>query len=1109
MPTLDVRLLGQFHVTYGGEPVETLSSPRLQSLLAYLLLHRGTPLSRQQVAFLFWPDSTEAQARTNLRKALYDLRQALPDADAFVHSEGQTIGWVADAPHRLDVTPFEAALDRVEEIAGSEDRDDSVQALAQAVDLYAGDLLPSCYDDWVLPERERLRTRYLRGLERLTELLEEAGDHTGAIEQTQRLLRDEPLHEPGHRRLMRLLATSGQRALALAQYEQCARLLDEELGVEPEAETKRLYEQIRDGELAAREEQTETQQETRPHLHNLPAPLTPLIGRRAELAELESLLEDPACRLVTLSGPGGSGKTRLALEAATQQVGRYRHGVYLVGLAGTSSVDAIVPTVAEAIGFPLYGGKDPLEQMLEFVRQREMLLVLDNFEHLLTGSRIVVRILETAPGVQILATSRSELGLSGEQVYPVEGLDVPGPDEELEEVARYSAVRLFVASARRLRPDFELTGGNAAGVTEACRLVEGMPLGLMLAAAWVELLAPDRIAAEIKRDLDLLEADWPDVPARQHSMRAVFDHSWELLSAQERTVLAALSVFRGGFGQDAAGAVADADLRDLRLLVRKSLVQRVEGDRYHVHELLRQYAAERLEGMRGSEAAHSRHTRYYAAALGRWGDELEGSCQLDALAEMDLEIGNARAAWDWAVERELGDQLQQAMDGLCRYYEWRGRHQEGAAVCEALLEGAVARASCDGVRLRARALAWQSAFSGAMGRPKTAVRELEDAVALLAGGECDGHDVRGERAFVLRQMGHFAREMLDHSRARELYEESLALCRATGDQWRMADVLTELSWLASQMGAWAQAERYAQRGLAIRRSLGDRVGMSVSLRTLSHLALYQGRLGQAEQCAQASVDTSREMGDHRGVSYGLGYLGYAQIAQGKFDEARKALEESVAIARDRVVVRPRLFLELYLAVAKVHLGMYGEAQETFLDACAASGEGVPWGARQFADHGLAMIAIRDGAYSEADRLLSGMIRDARAGGGREWMALGLGTLALVRPHTKAIEARQDVAEALRVSLETEFPLPRLYALTAAAATALVAGDRERAVELHALALCHRFVADSRWFGDVVGRQIGAAVEALPAEAVVAAQERGRGRDLEATLRELLAEFAEP
>jgi tetratricopeptide (TPR) repeat protein len=387
------------------------------------------------------------------------------------------------------------------------------------------------------------------------------------------------------------------------------------------------------------------------------------------------------------------------------------------------------------------------------------------------------------------------------------------------------------------------------------------------------------------------------------------------------------------------------------------------------------------------------------------------------------------------------------------------------------------------------------------------MRELEGAATRLVAGECEEQQIQQERAFVLRQMGHFAREMMEYGRARELYEQSLALCRATGDEWRMADVLSELGWLASETGEWAKAERYAAQSLTLRRLIGDRVGASVSLRGTSHHMLLQGKLDQAVEHARASVDLCREVGDPRGLSYALGYLGYAQTAQGRFSEAGQTLEESVAIARDRVVVLPRVFLELYLAATKLHLGTYQEVREIYEGVRASTLKGL-WGARQFVAHGVAMLAIRDGEYAEAGALLRRMVREARVGARTEWLGLGLGALLYTLLPLETPEARRDVAEALHVCLETGFPLPRLLALGAIALIMLETGEPERAVELYALALSYRFVSGSRWFDEVVGRRIGAAADALPTERVAAAQARGRVRDLELTLRELLAEFAD-
>ncbi|MCP4589222.1 MAG: hypothetical protein GY842_00620, partial [bacterium] len=358
--------------------------------------------------------------------------------------------------------------------------------------------------------------------------------------------------------------------------------------------------------------------------NNLPVQPTPFVGREAVLAEIAGRLHDPDCRLLTLLGPGGSGKTRLALETGAAQLDNYSHGVWFVPLAALQSVDAIVPTVARALGFSFYAdaggsaGPDPQQQLLDYLRQKTMLIIMDNYEHLLSplnppmggtkGGDLVTDILKTAPDVKVLATSRARLNVQGEQLFPVAGMNFPAKDT-LEQAAQYSAIKLFLGSARRVQPDFELTPANLADVARICRLVQGMPLGILLAAGWIEMLTPAEIAAEIGTSLDFLETDVRDVPARHRSMRAVFDHSWNLLTERERQVLHGLSVFRGGCTREAAQEITGASLRELMALVRKSLLHRASGGRYEMHELLRQYSAERLDqSPTESEAVRDRHS---------------------------------------------------------------------------------------------------------------------------------------------------------------------------------------------------------------------------------------------------------------------------------------------------------------------------------------------------------------------------------------------------------------------------------------------------------------------------------------------------------------------
>jgi hypothetical protein len=392
------------------------------------------------------------------------------------------------------------------------------------------------FEEWLVVQREALHRQALDAFHDLAAYHEAQGAYEQAIVYGQRQLAMESWRESAHRQLMRTLALKGDRAVALAQYDTCCRALVQELGTEPEPETTALYERIRAGE--------ELQAEEALPPHNLPVQLSPFVGREAELAEIQARLRDPACRLLTLVGPGGSGKTRLALQAAAGQLDSYAQGVFFVSLAPLSSVEGIVPTIAQAIGFSLYGEGDPQQQLLNYLQQKNVLLILDDYTHLLEGASIATEILKTAPAVQVLVTSRAGLHVQGEFRFAVEGMAYPEGDWG-KDAANYGAVKLFLQSTQTMRPGFALAGEHLADVVRICRLVEGIPLGILLAAAWIEILTPGEIAAEIEQSLDFLESNLRDAPERQRSMRVVFDYSWKLLSERERAVMQALSVFRG------------------------------------------------------------------------------------------------------------------------------------------------------------------------------------------------------------------------------------------------------------------------------------------------------------------------------------------------------------------------------------------------------------------------------------------------------------------------------------------------------------------------------------------------------------------------------------
>jgi predicted ATPase len=612
-------------------------------------------------------------------------------------------------------------------------------ALTLYQDLYlTGFSLSGCaaFEEWLLVQRERFGQLVAASHQRLARYHEGQGELTQALEHARRWVEIDPWQEQAHRQVMRLLAAAEQRGAALAQYDQCRQVLLRELRTEPELETTNLYRRIRDGMRATRQEAPGRSSGTEPDARQtLPTYLTPLIGRERELAQMRSCLQDPSCRLLTVFGPGGAGKTHLTVEAARAQQQAFAHGVCFVPLDELRGPEAIAPALASALGFARVGdpgGLRPIslrDQLLDHLRQKQVLLVLDSFEHMLGGVEILTDLLKRAPSVKAIVTSRTRLNVHCEQLIPIAGLDypdreVPHADPQAPPSAHaineertppprspilgYGAVQLFLSLARRTRPGFVPTAADLEHIARICRLAQGMPLAILLAAAWIDVLLPAEIAAEMAADIGFLETRLSDVPERQRSIRRVFDRSWRLVQERQREVFLRLSVFRGSFAREAAAHVAGASLRQIQALVDRSLLQRTPTGRYQMHDLLRQYLGEKLAQV--TDRAHrlrDQHCAYYAAALERWTTDLKSVRQQVALVELDAELDNARAAWRWAIDTGQGARLEQMIEGLCLFHRLRLHCQEGEQMCQMVAD----RTHLAAPRLRAGALAWQSCFA--------------------------------------------------------------------------------------------------------------------------------------------------------------------------------------------------------------------------------------------------------------------------------------------------------------------------------------------------------------------------------------------------------------
>ena len=663
-------LLGKPQAARDGAPVTGFVYNKALALLAYLAA-TGRPHSRESLAGLLWTEMPEDHARANLRKILSVLREI---ASPNLESNRQAVAFNRDSNYWLDTEVFESKLqsltESVLEPGNLTDRD--VKLLDEAVQLYKGDFLEGFYvrdapafEEWVLPERERLRQKMQQALYRLAAYYTARGLYARGIDYTSRLLVLEPWHEEVHQQMMLLLALSGQRSAALTQYETCRRLLADELGARPNADTVALYKQIKAGEVGA-------QPQLVPHVYNLPIKMTPFVGRADELEAIHASLTNADCRMVTMVGLSGSGKSRLAIQAATAAMPAFRHGVCFVDMAPVASRDLFYPALAEALGLPAEHQRDSRTRVQQYLVEREMLLVLDQFEQLQENATLTNELLQHAPGVKLLVTALERVNLEGEWVLPVRGLTLP-PADQPHEITSSDAGALFLHCAHRARADFAPSAAELPFIARICQLVEGVPLGIELAAAWTRVLTCRDIAREIESSSGFLSDTAHDRPERHRSLNAALDQSWHRLSEAERGALRRLCIFRGGFTRESAEQVAGVSLLLLSSLMDKCLVQSTPFGRYSIHQWVIQYGLAKLAETADEKAdTYERYARYYTAFLQQHMKRFDGMWKEDALAAIAVEKHNLRNAWAWTaaeirpgtIQTESNDAPQVAENSL-------------------------------------------------------------------------------------------------------------------------------------------------------------------------------------------------------------------------------------------------------------------------------------------------------------------------------------------------------------------------------------------------------------------------------------------------------------
>ena len=857
----------------------------------------------------------------------------------------------------------------------------------------------------------------------------------------------------------------------------------------------------------------------------LPAQLTPFLGRQEEISHICNLLSGPAARLLTVVGPGGMGKTRLAIEAAacihTAQASLFQDGIFFVPLARLDDPSELASAVAQAIGFQFYQAELSRDrQLARYLRSKRSLLVLDNFEHLIDPDsiRLLTTLLTEAPGIKALVTSRSKLNAPGEHLFPLAGLRVPEAGEAArwlhpsQEADAYSGLQLFTHSARRLVPGFALDAENLPHVISICSLVGGLPLGIELSAGWIAVLGPEQIAGEIEHSLDILAAQAGAVRERHQSLRGVFDASWRLLAGDERDAFTELAVFEGGFDLEAAKQVTRVSLQTLLALVSKSWVQQGAAGRFHFHDLLHRYGQEKLAAEPEREAAvRELHSRYYCGWLsaqeeGTWGPE-----QHKVLAAIEADIENVHAACLWAAQQGRVGRLYAAASALgLFYYQWRGNYQVGQRIFRELCDTLTAIEEwpvADRPRaalLLARVLAWQATFNSLLGDVQAAIRLLEEGSAVLDQQGLAAEDTVQVRAHFAFQWGYL-RLYPDPAEARLHYAQSLELNRETGDTWGIASALLGLGRAQRSVGAIEEAERTLTSSLSLHHEMGNRRGEIETLVTLGGLALIQTRFQEAEETIQRSLSMIPEAGLF-GTAHALGWLGAARMQAGRFAEAEDSLRECVEIHRELGVWGYGFQWTFILARACLHQGRYDEAR-SLAERMVAEARDV---------HnirgtilGLALlgeVALATGAFAEAEQVLT---ESAEAAGPHTSDRHKHGQLGMLGLAARGLGRPVEAAQRLRSTLSPTRSGPQWFLghmVTLVGLSLLYAdeGNAVRAVELFSLASRYGYVADSRWFEDIVGSTITAAEAELSPEALRVARQRGAALDLDDTIGQLLA-----